>query len=380
MLYLHSKLPATGTTIFTVMSQLAAETGAINLSQGFPDYDCDPELTELVVSSFKAGHNQYAPMAGVMKLRERIAEKNELLYQAQYNPDSEITVTAGGTQALFSAIGSTIRPDDEVIVFEPAYDSYAPAVRLFGGVVKTFKLDPPYKIDWDNVKKAINSHTRMIILNSPNNPTGSILKQKDIDQLIRITKGTDILILSDEVYEHLIYDGEKHLSMALFPELAERSFICASFGKLLHTTGWKIGYCLAPAALMTEFRKVHQYEVFSVNTPLQHAIADYLKDEEVYLRLLGFFQEKRDFFRKLMNETKFDLLPCSGSYFQMASYKNVSNEPDFDLAMRLTRDFGVASIPESAFYSSKTDHGLLRFCFAKKQETLEKAVERLLKF
>jgi len=375
-----SKLPQTGTTIFTVMSALAAELGAINLSQGFPDYDCDPKLTALVNNAMQKGYNQYAPMAGWMPLREQIAQKTEKLYGAVYNPDTEITITAGGTQAIFTAITATINPNDEVIVFEPAYDCYAPAIKLMGGTVKSLELEPPdYRIAWDMVKRLISNRTRMIILNSPHNPTATILHQEDIDELAAIVKNRDILILSDEVYEHLVFDGETHQSMARYPELQERSFIVASFGKLFHTTGWKMGYCLAPAALMAEFRKIHQYIVFSVNTPMQAGIAEYLKDESVYTDLAGFFQQKRDFFRDGLAQTRFELLPCAGSYFQSVSYGHITDMKDSDYAIQITREQGVASIPVSAFYSKGTDHKILRFCFAKKQETLEKAVERLMK-
>jgi methionine aminotransferase len=375
-----SKLPQTGTTIFTVMSALANELGAINLSQGFPDYECSPHLVELVNQAMKNGHNQYAPMAGVMALREQIAQKTERLYGAIYNPETEITITAGGTQAIFTAISAVIHPNDEVIIFEPAFDCYAPAIKLMGGVVKSLELEPPnYRIDWNMVKKLITNRTKMIILNSPHNPTATILHQEDIDELSAIVKTQDIYILSDEVYEHLIYDGEKHQSMALYPELRQRSFIVASFGKLCHTTGWKIGYCLAPSELMQEFRKIHQFIVFSVNTPIQYAIAEYLRDEQVYLALPEFFQQKRDHFRQGIEQTRFKLLPCYGSYFQSVTYHAITDEKDADFAIRLAKEFGVATIPTSAFYNKGTDHHVLRFCFAKKQETLDKAVDRLVK-
>jgi len=362
------------------MSALATEVGAINLSQGFPDYDCSPVLTDLVTKAMKDGHNQYAPMAGLMNLREQISIKFEKLYGAQYNPDTEITVTAGGTQGIFTAICATIQPNDEVIVFEPAYDSYAPAIKVMGGVVKSLELAPPdYRIPWDMVRRLISNRTKMIILNSPQNPTATILQQNDIDELTAIVKDSNILILADEVYEHLIYDNEIHHSMARYDELRKRSFIVASFGKLFHTTGWKIGYTVAPAALMQEFRKVHQFLVFSVNSPMQYAIAEYLKDENTYLGLAGFFQQKRDHFRSAMAQTRFELLPCAGSYFQSVRYGNISDEKDVDIALRITREFGVASIPTSGFYTQGTDHHVLRFCFAKKQETLDNAVNKLMK-
>lgn len=375
---LKSKLPDVGTTIFTVMSQLASQYNAINLSQGFPDYDCSPQLVELVNRNMKKGYNQYAPMAGVLSLRERIAAKQEQLHRAKYDPETEITITAGGTQALFTSLTCVIQPDDEVIIFEPAYDSYAPTVTLLGGRVKPFELSPPdYKIDWQMVRKLVSPKTRMIILNSPNNPTGTTLNADDIDELIRITHNSDILILSDEVYEHLVYDGKEHLSISRYPELKNRSFITASFGKLFHTTGWKVGYCLAPGWLMKEFRKVHQFEVFSVNTPVQYAISEFMQNPANYLEVSDFFQKKKDFFCSLMKKTRFDLLPCNGSYFQSVKYSRISDEADTVLAKRLTTEFRVASIPVSAFYSKGTDHKVLRFCFAKKQETLEKAVDSL---
>ncbi len=380
MILLNSKLPTVGTTIFTVMSKLAQEYNAINLSQGFPDYPASQKLIEYVVEAVRSGFNQYAPMPGLEILREHVAEKTNLYYGADYNPETEITITAGGTQAIFTALAATINSGDEVIIFEPAYDCYAPAIKLLGGLVKPFELHgPDYEIDWEMVKKLFTVNTKMIILNSPHNPTGSILSKKDIDALIKLTNNTDILILSDEVYEHIIFDGVKHQSIALYPALRERSFIVASFGKLLHTTGWKIGYCLAPVKLMLEFRKVHQFNVFSVNTPMQLGIANYLKNEDVYEELAIFFQQKRDLFRSLILQTKFKLLPCKGSYFQCVSYAHFSDEKDTVLAKRLVTDHGVASIPVSAFYTKHTDEKIIRFCFAKEQDTLEKAVERLMK-
>lgn len=380
MLNLISKLPHVGTSIFSVMSQLAQEAGAINLSQGFPDYSCSPELIDHVHRHMKAGHNQYAPMPGIMRLRELIADKVNTLHGSHFDPDTEVTVTAGGTQAIFTALAAIIQPNDEVIIFEPAYDCYAPTVKLLGGLVKPFELSPPdYTIDWAMVKRLVTAHTRMIIINSPHNPTGTIFNEHDLKELRSITQNTDIVILSDEVYEHLTYDGVKHLSVAGCPELRKRSFITASFGKLFHNTGWKMGYCVAPAQLMTEFRKVHQFMVFSANTPIQHALADVLADRNQYLQLSDFFQEKRDFFAGLMDQTKFKLLPCSGSYFQCVTFGEISEEKDVDFARRLIADFGVASIPVSAFYTKNTDFGVLRFCFAKKNETLEAAAEKLIK-
>ncbi|MGF1925175.1 MAG: methionine aminotransferase, partial [Bacteroidia bacterium] len=349
-------------------------------SQGFPDYGAPEELINFVAEALKAGHNQYAPMPGLLRLREIVSEKVESFYKANYDPETEITITAGGTQAIFTALAATINPGDEVIIFEPAYDCYAPAVKLLGGLVKPFELHgPDYAIDWEMVKKTFTANTKMIILNSPHNPTGSILTKGDIDALIKLTKNTDILILSDEVYEHVIFDGFKHESIALYPELRERSFIVASFGKLLHTTGWKVGYCLAPVKLMQEFRKVHQFNVFSVNTPMQVGIANYLTNEEIYQELGIFFQKKRDLFRSLLSETNFKVLPCKGSYFQCVSYAHFSEEKDTNMAKRLIVNHGVAGIPLSAFYTKNRDEKILRFCFAKEQDTLEKAVERLIK-
>jgi len=380
MITTYSKLPGTSTTIFSVMSQLAAEHNALNLSQGFPDYDCDPKLIDFVSQAMKEGYNQYAPMTGLQSLRELIASKVNSSYGSDYHPDTEVTVTAGGTQAIFTALTACIQPGDEVIIFEPAYDSYAPTIKMLGGVVKSYEMVPPdYEIDWEMVKKLFSANTRMIIMNSPQNPTGSVLSENDIQSLIKLTKDTDVLILSDEVYEHLVYDGEIHRSFASYPELRERSFIVASFGKLLHATGWKTGYCVAPENLMKEFRKIHQFNVFSVNTPMQAGIANYLKDADTYLGLAAFFQEKRDLFRTLLAQTRFKLLPCKGSYFQCVSYGHFSEEEDTVIAKRLITDFGVASIPVSAFYIRNTDHRVLRFCFAKKQDTLEKSVERLMK-
>jgi methionine aminotransferase len=380
MIPIVSKLPQVGTTIFTVMSALANELGAVNLSQGFPDYDTPPELIELVNQAMKNGHNQYAPMAGVMTLREEISHKTEKLYGAIYDPDTEITITAGGTQAIYTAITAMIHPNDEVIIFEPAFDCYAPAIKIAGGIVKSLELEPPdYCIRWDMVRRLINNRTKMIILNSPHNPTATILHEKDIEELSAIVKNQDILILSDEVYEHLIYDNQTHHSMCRYPELQQRSFVIASFGKPFHATGWKVGYCMAPVTLMNEFRKVHQFLVFSVNAPIQVAIAEYLKNEQTYLGLREFFQQKRDYFREGLESTRFEILPCYGSYFQSVRYGKISDEKDADFAIRLTKEIGVASIPVSAFYNMGTDHQVLRFCFAKRQETLDKAVDRLIK-
>jgi methionine transaminase len=373
-----SKLPHAGGSIFSVMSRLAAEAGAINLSQGFPDYPISSELIDRVHHHMRSGQNQYAPMPGVLSLREKIAEKVHALHGAEYHPETEVTVTSGGTQAIFTALSAVIQPNDEVIIFEPAYDCYAPTVKILGGLVKSYEMTPPdYKIDWSIVKRLITAHTRMIIVNNPHNPTGAVLDMEDIRELIAITRDTDILILSDEVYEHIIFDGREHLSLAKFPELRERTFITASFGKLYHNTGWKIGYCLAPEQLMNEFRKVHQFMVFSANTPVQHAFADMFSDTSYFRELSSFFQKKRDRFADLLQPSRFDLLPCSGSYFQCVTYQKITAENDVDFARRLVYDHGVASIPVSAFYTKNADHGVLRFCFAKKDETLEAAAEKL---
>ncbi|WP_443938934.1 methionine aminotransferase [Pedobacter sp. MW01-1-1] len=378
MINIQSKLPHVGTTIFSVMSKLAQDYHAINLSQGFPDYPADPELIELVNRAMIDGYNQYAPMEGDSSLKEAIAAKIEKLHKVSIQPDTQITITAGATQAIFTAMAAVIQPGDEVVVIEPAYDSYAPTIKLLGGLVKTYDAVPPnYEIDWDVMKKLITAHTKMIVLNTPHNPTGSILSDDDMKMLCKITAGTDILILSDEVYEHLIYDGEIHRSVLRYPELAERSFVVASFGKLLHTTGWKLGYCVAAPILTKEFRKVHQFNVFSVNSSMQKAIAPYLENANNYLNLASFFQEKRDLFSKLMTGSRFNFLPCKGSYFQCVSYQNISTEKDKDFCTRLIKEYGVAAIPVSAFYQKPADHHIIRFCFAKADETLRLAAEKL---
>jgi methionine aminotransferase len=376
---IRSKLPKAGTTIFSIMSGLANEVGAINLSQGFPGFPVSEKLISLYHDALKAGHNQYAPMPGIFPLRECIAEKMEDLYSCAYNPETEITITAGGTQALYTAISALIHEGDEVIVLEPSYDSYVPAILLAGGIPVHIPLQPPnYFIPWEEIKKLITQKTRMIIINSPQNPTGTILTAKDMLQLEKITDGTDIIILSDEVYEHIIFDGYEHQSVARYPKLASRSIIVFSFGKTFHATGWKVGYCLGPAHLMKEFRKVHQFTVFSVNTALQHALTAYMLNKENYSGLGEFYQEKRDYFQKLLKGSKFKILPCLGSYFQLLDYSSITKEKDTEYAIRLTKEIGVASIPVSVFYSVPHDYHLLRFCFAKENDQLEKAAERLL--
>ncbi|MFN3556399.1 MAG: methionine aminotransferase [Bacteroidales bacterium] len=373
-----SKLPQTGTSVFAVMSQMAREHNAINLSQGFPDFPVSEHMVELVHKYMREGHNQYAPMPGLPWLREAIAEKTEFLYSAQYDPETEITVTAGATQAIFTAIMSLIREDDEVIVFEPAYDSYVPAIKLAGGVPICVQLKlPDYHIDWSEVKKVISGRTRMIIINSPHNPSGSILSAADMMQLEKLTKNSSILILSDEVYEHIIFDGREHQSVCRYPNLARRSLVMCSFGKTFHATGWKMGYCLAPANLMKEFRKTHQFVVFCVNTPVQYAIAEYLQNKDHYMHLGSFYQEKRDYFLQLIATSRFKVVPASGTYFQVLDYSRISEESEMDFATRLTREFGVASVPNSYFYNKPVNNQTLRFCFAKGNETLEKAAEIL---
>ena len=377
---IHSKLPAVGTTIFTVMSSLAAQLKAINLGQGFPDYPMDERLIGLVDEAMNDGFNQYVPMQGFMPLREVLAEKIEFLYHTVIDPDSQITITPGGTYAIYSALTTVLRAGDEVIVFEPAYDSYIPNIEINGAIPITVSLRfPDYKIDWEEVRRKITQRTRMIMLNSPHNPTGSVLGAEDIEQLRALVKDTEILILSDEVYEHLIFDNIQHQSILRYPDLLERSFVCFSFGKVYHCTGWKLGYCVSTPYLMTEFRKVHQFNCFSCHTPSQVALSSFLKNKESYLSLGSFMQEKKDYFQSLMNQTRFTFFPSYGSYFQLYAYDRISDENDKDFCIRVTREYGVAAIPVSAFYRSGTDNRVIRFCFAKKRETLEAAVERLCK-
>jgi len=375
-----SKLPQVGTTIFTVMSALASEHKAINLSQGFPDFAVSEKLISLVNQYMKKGCNQYAPMQGLMRLREVLAQKAEFLYGAKYNPETEINITAGGTQAIFSAIAAFIRDGDEVIVFEPAYDSYVPGVLLNGGIPKYAQLKhPDYHIDWNDVKKLITHNTRMIIINSPHNPSGSVLSADDMKALEKITRKTNIIIISDEVYEHLIYEGLQHESVCRFPGLMERSFMVGSFGKTFHATGWKMGYVMAPENLMAEFRKAHQFIVFTCNTPVQHALADFLTDRSNWDYLPEFYQKKRDFFLKLIRGSRFKVIPSYGTYFQLLDYSAITDEKETDFAIRMTKEMGVASIPVSVFYHKMLDNQTLRFCFAKKEETLEKAAKILCK-
>jgi methionine aminotransferase len=373
-----SRLPTVGTTIFTVMSRLANEHGAINLSQGFPDFSPPPFLLERVTHHMQSGANQYPPMAGVAPLREAIAEKVARLYGARYDVESEITVTAGATQALFTAITACVRPGDEVIVFAPVYDSYLPAITLQGGTAKVIKLAPPaFRPDWAEVAAAITPQTRMIILNTPHNPTGTVWTAADMASLAQLVRDTDIVLLGDEVYEHILYTG-RHESLARTPELRERSFVVSSFGKTYHITGWKVAYCLAPAALTAEFRKVHQFNVFTVHHPSQLGLADFMRADPGFADgLADFYRAKRDFFRQQLAGSRFELLPCDGTYFQLARYDRINDLPDTEFARWLTIEKGVAVIPVSAFMPDGTDHGLVRFCFAKNEATLTAAGAKL---
>lgn len=371
-------MPDVGTSIFTVMSKLANEHGALNLSQGFPDFPIDPVLIDLVAKAMRDGKNQYAPMPGLPALKEQIAALIAQNYNREVNPDSEILVTAGGTQAIFSTVSAFIRPGDEVIMFDPSYDCYDPAVRLNGGIPIHIALAPPdFSVPWDLVSKQITSKTKAIIINTPHNPCGSVFKKPDLEKLTEIAARHNLLVFSDEVYEHIIFDGEAHQSVLRIPELASRSIAFYSFGKTIHATGWKVGYCVGAEGLMNEVRKAHQFTTFSVNTPLQWALAEYLQDPTPIQALKNFFQQKRDYFLKCMQGTKLKPLPCRGSYFQLLSYEGLFEEGDAELAIRFTKEIKLAAIPVSAFYQSKTDYKLLRFCFAKQNDTLEKAGEIL---
>jgi methionine aminotransferase len=374
----RSKLPSVGTTIFTVMSKLAADLGAINLSQGFPDFDCDPALVDAVARHMREGRNQYAPMQGVPPLRQALAAKFEALYGASYNPDTEITVTSGGTEAIFDVVAALVHPGDEVIVFEPCYDSYVPAIELNGGKAIVVSLRyPDYAVPWDEVRAAVTPRTRLIMLNSPHNPTAMILGPADMAELTEVVAGTDIAILSDEVYEHIIFDGVPHESMARYDALRTRSFVIGSFGKTYHVTGWKVGYVAAPAPLMAEFRKVHQFVTFSTNTPIQYAFAEFLAARRGYPELAAFYQRKRDLFLKLIEGSRWRPLPSRGTYIQLVDYSAITREDVMTFAIRLTKEYGVASIPTSAFLYKQPAPSVLRFCFAKKDETLQAAAERL---
>jgi len=362
------------------MSSLAAQQNAINLGQGFPDFPMSAELISLVNEAMKGGHNQYVHMNGYIPLRESIAEKVEFLYNNKISPDTQITITPGGTYALYTALTTILQPGDEVIVFEPAYDCYIPQIEMNGAKAITVELTfPDYKIDWASVKSKISAKTRAVMINSPHNPTGSVLSKDDIEELRSIVKDTQIIIISDEVYEHLIFDNKPHESILKYPDLLQRSFVCFSFGKVYHCTGWKLGYCISSEYLMNEFRKIHQFNCFTCDTPKQVALSTFLKQRENYLGLGSFLQQKRDFFQSLMGQTKLVALPTFGSYFQLYSYKNISDESEKDFAIKLTKQNGVATIPVSAFYSKEVNNSVLRFCFAKKESTLESAVERLIK-
>lgn len=371
-----SKLPNVGTTIFSVMSALANTHNAINLSQGFPNFKSDQKLIDLVTKAMHNGYNQYAPMQGNIELRKALAKKFELLYNTTYNPETEITVTAGATQAIYTIISAFIRPKDEVIIFKPAYDCYQPAIELNGGKTISVQLKAPnYNVDWNEVKQKISPNTKMVIINTPQNPSGTVFSKHDMLQLQELLKGTNIILLSDEVYEHIIFDGEQHQSACLFNDLKSRSFITASFGKTFHNTGWKVGYCCAPKELMLEFQKVHQFNVFSVNHPTQKALADYLQEPSNYLELSKFYQEKRDLFLGLIKDSRFKITSSKGTYFQVLDYSNITNEYDVDFAKRLTIEKGIASIPLSVFNDGNLDDKVLRFCFAKTDDTLKKAAE-----
>ncbi|WP_298531132.1 methionine aminotransferase [uncultured Algibacter sp.] len=373
-----SKLPHVGTTIFSVMSGLAKTHDAINLSQGFPDFGSDQKLIDLVSKAMNSGYNQYAPMAGSLELRKAISKKMEALYNSSYHPEHEITVTAGATQAISTIITTFINKNDEVVIFKPAYDSYEPGIKLNGGIPIAVQLQAPdFSIDWEEVKQKVNNQTKMIIINTPHNPSGMVFSKADLLELHEITRGTDIIVLSDEVYEHMIYDGKEHQSACLFPDLKSRSFVVASFCKTFHNTGWRIGYCCAPKELMKLFMQVHQFSVFCVHHPTQKGIADYMQEPKHYMGLSEFYQNKRDLFLSLIEHSRFSFKPSSGTYFQVLDYSNITQEYDLDYAKRLTVESGLASIPLSVFNENNLDNKVLRFCFAKKDETLKKAAEIL---
>ncbi|MBP7915229.1 MAG: pyridoxal phosphate-dependent aminotransferase [Vitreoscilla sp.] len=375
---LKSRLPDVGTTIFSVMSALAAKHGAVNLGQGFPDFDGAPKLVDAVAAAMHAGHNQYPPMSGVPALRQRLSEKIEQLYGHRYDPDTEITITAGATQGILTAVLALVGPGDEVIVFEPCYDSYGPAITLAGANVVRVPLDPrSFRIDFDRLRAALSPRTRAVIVNTPHNPSGTVWSVADRRALAELLAPTDVLVLSDEVYEHMVFDGQSHASASGDPQLAARSLVISSFGKTYHVTGWKVGHVAAPAPLMAEFRKVHQFNVFTVNTPMQHGLAAHLADPAPYLGLPNFYQRKRDRFRAGLAGTRFDLLACAGTYFQCVDYSRISDLPDQAFCEWLTIEAGVAAIPLSAFYETPPGQKVVRFCFAKKDDTLDEALRRL---
>lgn len=377
---IFSKLPKVGTTIFTKMSAMANKHEALNLSQGFPDFPIDPKLIDCTLKAMKSGYNQYAPMPGLIDLREAIAKKIEDAYSIAYHPETEITITSGATQAIFTAIAAFVKEEDEVIIFTPAYDCYQPAIELVGGKPVFVQLkSPDYKINWEEVKKLISQRTRMIIINTPHNPTGTLLSEEDLKELEKITAHSEIIILSDEVYEHIVFDGQKHASICRNKGLADRSIAVFSFGKTFHVTGWKMGYCIGPKQLMVEFRKVHQFNVFSSNHPLQHALTEYLNDSENYLSLSSFYQKKRDVFLSAITGSRFKVIPSKGTYFQLLDYSSISDQNDVMFAERLVHEYKIASIPVSVFYNSPLDEKVLRFCFAKKEQTLEEAAKILSK-
>jgi methionine aminotransferase len=376
--HLDSRLPQVGTTIFSVMSALAAEHGAVNLGQGFPDFDCDPRLVDAVAQAMRAGHNQYPPMAGVAGLRQAVAAKVEALHGHRYDAEREITVTAGATQAILTATLCAVHPGDEVIVLEPCYDSYGPNIALAGGTVVRVPLTPgSFRPDFARIGAALSPRTRAIIINSPHNPSATVWTAADLAQLAALLRPTDVLVISDEVYEHMVYDGQPHASVSANAELAVRSFVVSSFGKTFHVTGWKVGTVCAPAALTTEFRKVHQFNVFSVNTPMQHGLAQYLADPAPYRDLPAFYAAKRDLFRAGLAASRFRLLPTEGTYFQCVDYSAISERSEADFCRWLTTEIGVAAIPLSAFYDGGFEQRIVRFCFAKRDETLQRALERL---
>lgn len=373
-----SKLPKVGTTIFSIMSGLAAKHDAINLSQGFPDFESDQKLIDLVTKAMHSGYNHYAPMSGNLELREAIAKKMDVLYQSTYHVENEITVTAGATQAIFTIITTFIKANDEVIIFKPAYDSYEPTIELNGGKVIPIQLRAPhYTVDWNEVKEKMNHRTKMIIINSPHNPTGTVFSKEDMLQLQVLTQNSNVIVLSDEVYEHMVFDGIKHQSACLFPDLKSRTFVVASFGKTFHNTGWRIGYCCASKELMKEFMKVHQFNVFCIHHPTQKGIADYMQEPKHYLGLSEFYQEKRDLFLNLIEDSRFKFKPSKGTYFQVLDYSDITQENDVDFAKRLTIESGIASIPLSVFNTNNLDNKVLRFCFAKKGDTLKRAANIL---
>jgi len=375
---IQSKLPSTGVSIFSVMSRLAEEHGAINLSQGFPDFDCAPELVDAVARCMRDGHNQYAPMLGVFALREALSRKIELLYGRRYDPATEITVTSGATEGLFSTLTALVRPGDEVVLLQPAYDSYVPAVQLSGGTPVFVTLrGPEYRVDWDDVRRAVTPRTRVIVVNSPHNPTGMLFDGNDIRELGTVLQRTDAVVVADEVYEHIVFDGRRHESLTRYPEIAERAVVISSFGKTYHTTGWKIGYCAAPRALSAEVARVHQFVTYAVNGAIQRAYAEFVTRDPASAAVTPFYQAKRDRFLSLIEGSRFRPLPCRGTYFQMLDYSAITGERDSDFALRLIKEHGVAAIPISPFLTEVDPGPVLRFCFAKRDDTLEKAAERL---